>query len=269
MAALPFAPTAAQRRAVEEITADFARGTAMNRLLQGDVGSGKTLVAAAAACLAVQNGLQAAIMAPTEILAEQHLTSFAAFLAPLGIKPALLTGSLSAGEKRRIKEGLAGGTIPVVVGTHALLTEDVAFQNLGLVVADEQHRFGVAQRAALRAKGTSPHLLVMSATPIPRTLAMMLYGDLDVSILDELPPGRQKVDTFLVGEAMRPRINAFIRKQPRQATRSTWSARRWRSRRGRASNLWRPGRIPSGGWSFPTSGWGSSTEGSRQRKKKR
>ena len=213
LAALPFAPTAAQRRAVEEITADFARGTAMNRLLQGDVGSGKTLVAAAAACLAVQNGLQAAIMAPTEILAEQHLTSFAAFLAPLGIKPALLTGSLSAGEKRRIKEGLAGGTIQVVVGTHALLTEDVAFQSLGLVVADEQHRFGVAQRAALRAKGTSPHLLVMSATPIPRTLAMMLYGDLDVSILDELPPGRQKVDTFLVGEAMRARINAFIRKQ--------------------------------------------------------
>ena len=211
-AALPFRLTGAQQRAVSEIAADFARGIPMNRLLQGDVGSGKTMVAAAAAYLAVQNGRQAAFMAPTEILAEQHCKSLSKLFAQFGISCALLTGSTSAPEKRRIKQGLADGSIPFVVGTHALLTGDVAFQALDLVIADEQHRFGVAQRAALSEKGQSPHLLVMSATPIPRTLALIVYGDLDVSVLDELPPGRQTIDTFLVGEAMRARINAFIRK---------------------------------------------------------
>ena len=210
---LPYAPTGAQRRAMDDIRADLGRGEAMRRLLQGDVGSGKTLVAAAAAYLTVENGFQAAIMAPTEILAEQHFHSLSALFAPFSLAPVLLTGSTPAAEKRRIKAGLAEGSIALVVGTHALLTEDVTFGRLGLVVADEQHRFGVQQRAALRAKGESPHLLVMSATPIPRTLALMIYGDLDVSLLDELPPGRQQVDTFLVDETMRPRINAFIRKQ--------------------------------------------------------
>ncbi len=211
-AALPFQLTGAQHRAIEEITADLGRGVPMKRLLQGDVGSGKTLVAAAAALCAAQNGRQTAFMAPTEILAEQHFQSLSPLLARFGITSALLTGSLSLPEKRRVKAGLADGSIRVVLGTHALLTADVVFQDLDLVIADEQHRFGVQQRAALSEKGRCPHLLVMSATPIPRTLALMVYGDLDVSILDELPPGRQTIDTFLVGEAMRPRINAFIRK---------------------------------------------------------
>ena len=151
-------------------------------------------------------------MAPTEILAEQHYQSLSKLFAPLGIRCVLLTGSSSTAEKRQVKEALAEGTADLVIGTHALLTSDVTFHKLDLVIADEQHRFGVSQRAALSAKGQSPHLLVMSATPIPRTLALMVYGDLDVSILDELPPGRQSIDTFLVGESMRPRINAFIRK---------------------------------------------------------
>ena len=210
--ALPFRLTNAQRRAIADIAKDFGRGTPMNRLLQGDVGSGKTMVAAAAAYLAIQNGHQAAFMAPTEILAEQHYQSLSRLFDGFGISCALLTGSMTAGEKRKIKESLLTGDISLVVGTHALLTEDVAFRDLDLVIADEQHRFGVAQRAALSAKGKSPHLLVMSATPIPRTLALMVYGDLDVSVLDELPPGRQTIDTFLVGESMRARINAFIRK---------------------------------------------------------
>jgi len=210
--ALPFRLTGAQQRSVEEIAADLGRGTPMNRLLQGDVGSGKTMVAAAAAFLAVQNGKQAAFMAPTEILAEQHCASLTNLLEPLGISVALLTGSMGAAEKRQVKSGLADGSIGLVVGTHALLTADVVFRELDLVIADEQHRFGVGQRAALSEKGRNPHLLVMSATPIPRTLALMVYGDLDVSVLDELPPGRQTIDTFLVGETMRARINAFIRK---------------------------------------------------------
>ncbi len=211
-AALPFRPTNAQSRAMEEIAADFAKGTPMNRLLQGDVGSGKTMVAAAAAWLAVKNGHQAAFMAPTEILAEQHFQSLSRLFAPLGIRCALLTGSMKAAEKRQIKEDLSIGIIDLVIGTHALLSEDVTFWDLDLVIADEQHRFGVSQRAALSAKGRAPHLLVMSATPIPRTLALIVYGDLDVTILDELPPGRHIIDTFLVGENMRARINAFIRK---------------------------------------------------------
>ena len=211
--ALPFALTGAQNRAIGEICRDMTGGRPMNRLLQGDVGSGKTMVAAAAAYLAVQNGFQAALMAPTEILAEQHYQGLAHLLTPLGVQVRLLTGGMSVKEKKLAREQIATGEAGLVIGTHALLTEDTEFARLGLVIADEQHRFGVAQRAALAGKADAPHLLVMSATPIPRTLALIMYGDLEVSVLDELPPGRQKVDTFLVGENMRARINAFIRKQ--------------------------------------------------------
>ena len=212
-ASLPFTLTGAQQRAVEEILRDFGKGAPMNRLVQGDVGSGKTMVAAAAAYCAAQNGKQSALMAPTEILAEQHFASLKKLFEPLGITVALLTGSMTAKEKRLVREQLESGQVQVAVGTHALLTDATRFCDLGLVIADEQHRFGVGQRAKLSAKGSDPHLLVMSATPIPRTLALLMYGDLEVSILDELPPGREAVDTFLVGESYRPRINAFIRKQ--------------------------------------------------------
>ena len=211
--ALPFSLTGAQKRAMEEIRQDVTRGTPMNRLVQGDVGSGKTMVAAAAAFLAVTNGKQAALMAPTEILAEQHFASLSKLFAPMGIRTLLLTGSMTEKQKRLTREAIAAGEADFVVGTHALLTDTTQFAALGMVIADEQHRFGVAQRSKLSAKGPDTHVLVMSATPIPRTLALIMYGDLDVSILDELPPGRQAVDTFLVGESYRPRINAFIRKQ--------------------------------------------------------
>ena len=210
---LPFRLTGAQQRSVAEILADFRRGAPMNRLVQGDVGSGKTMVAAAAAYCAIRNGRQAALMAPTEILAEQHYGSLKKLFVPLGIRVELLTGSMTAKEKRLVREELASGDIRMAVGTHALLSDATKFRELGLVITDEQHRFGVGQRAKLSAKGEDPHLLVMSATPIPRTLALLMYGDLDVSILDELPPGREQVDTFLVGESYRPRINAFVRKQ--------------------------------------------------------
>ena len=210
---LPFQLTGAQQRAIDEIRADLQRGVPMNRLVQGDVGSGKTMVAAAAAYCAAANHAQAALMAPTEILAEQHYHSLSRLLAPLGIRVGLLTGSMKEKEKKAIRTALAEGSIDLAIGTHALLSDSTVFLHLGLVIADEQHRFGVAQRAKLSAKGADPHLLVMSATPIPRTLALILYGDLEVSILDELPPGRQTVDTFLVNESYRPRINAFIRKQ--------------------------------------------------------
>lgn len=210
---LPFSLTGAQSRAVEEILSDFRSGKPMNRLVQGDVGSGKTMVAAAAAYCAAGNGAQTALMAPTEILAEQHYASLSKLFAPLGITVDLLTGSMTVRQKREARERLASGETQVVVGTHALLTDATRFLRLGLVIADEQHRFGVAQRSKLSEKGEDPHLLVMSATPIPRTLALLMYGDLDVSILDELPPGRQTVETFLVGESYRARINAFIRKQ--------------------------------------------------------
>ena len=213
LSALPFSLTGAQSRAIREIQKDLTRGTPMNRLVQGDVGSGKTMVAAAAAYLAISNGQQAALMAPTEILAEQHHASLSRLFAPLGIQVLLLTGSMTAKEKRLAREAIAAGDAQLVIGTHALLTDATQFRQLGLVIADEQHRFGVAQRAALAEKGSNPHLLVMSATPIPRTLALLLYGDLEVSIIDELPPGREPVDTFLVGENLRARINAFIRKQ--------------------------------------------------------
>lgn len=210
---LPFSLTGAQNRAVGEILEDFRRGVPMNRLVQGDVGSGKTMVAAAAAYCAARNGRQTALMAPTEILAEQHFASLSALFAPLGVSVALLTGSMTGKQKKDVRERIAAGEVQVVIGTHALLSESTRFDNLGLVITDEQHRFGVGQRSRLSAKGEDPHLLVMSATPIPRTLALILYGDLDVSVLDELPPGREPVDTFLVGESYRPRINAFIRKQ--------------------------------------------------------
>ena len=213
LSSLPFILTGAQQRAIDEIVDDFGSGAPMNRLVQGDVGSGKTMIAAAAAYLTVNNGRQAALMAPTEILAEQHYQSLGRLFAPMGIRTVLLTGSLTPKEKRLVRESIAAGEADLIIGTHALLSDTTTFHDLGLVVADEQHRFGVAQRSKLSSKGNDPHLLVMSATPIPRTLALLMYGDLDVSIINELPPGREAVDTFLVGESYRARINAFIRKQ--------------------------------------------------------
>ena len=211
--ALPFRLTGAQTGAIEQILHDLSSGHVMNRLVQGDVGSGKTMVAAAACFCAVRNGRQAAFMAPTEILAEQHARTLTQLLGPLGVRVLLLTGSRTAAQKRAAREQLASGEAQLVVGTHALLSETVVFRDLGLVVADEQHRFGVAQRTKLTEKGRSPHLLVMSATPIPRTLALIAYGDLDVSVIGELPPGRRPVETFLVSEALRERLNGFIRRQ--------------------------------------------------------
>ena len=270
-ALLPFAPTEAQRRTISECAADLTSGRPMNRLVQGDVGSGKTAVAAACAWIAFRSGWQAAMMAPTEILAEQHCRSLSALLAPAGMRVGLLTGSMRAGEKKRVYAALEAGEIDFVVGTHALLSGPVAFRRLGLVVADEQHRFGVEQRAALAAKANTPdcppeagrrlcgegrgdsvppaangmdgvpaatcrcgeaeqraalaakgekkirpHVLVMSATPIPRTLALIIYGDLDVSVIDQLPPGRLPVKTVLVGESKRQRMYGFVREQIRQ-----------------------------------------------------
>ena len=209
---LPFAPTGAQQRAVQQAMADMASGNVMNRLVQGDVGSGKTLVAAALIWYCAQNGYMSAFMAPTEILAEQHCNTLSEILGPFGIRIGKLTGAMTAKEKREVKARLKAGEIDLIVGTHALFSQDVEYENLALVVTDEQHRFGVGQRSALIGKGSKPHVLVMSATPIPRTLALIIYGDLDVSIIDELPPGRQKVDTFAVNESYRARLNGFIRK---------------------------------------------------------
>lgn len=224
-AGLPFSLTGAQRRAMEEIAGDLRRGVPMNRLLQGDVGSGKTVVAAAAAYWAARNGVQTALMAPTEILAEQHYRTLGGLLEPLGVRCVLLTGSLTGGEKQRVRLALAGGQAELAIGTHALLSQTTEFARLGMVITDEQHRFGVAQRAALSEKGRGAHLLVMSATPIPRTLALILYGDLDVSILDELPPGRQRTDTFLVNETYRARAQwASCGRRFRQDTNAMWSA---------------------------------------------
>ena len=211
--ALPFTLTGAQDRAIREIACDLGRGSPMNRLVQGDVGSGKTMVAAAAAYLTVKNGHQAALMAPTEILAEQHYASLSKLLSPLHISVCLLTGSMTQKEKNQTRQAIEENRVQLIIGTHALLSDSTVFADLGLVIADEQHRFGVDQRAKLSVKGQDPHMLVMSATPIPRTLALLLYGDLEVSVLDELPPGREPVDTFLVTESYRARINAFIRKQ--------------------------------------------------------
>ena len=210
--ALPFRLTNAQQRAIDDLCGDLFRGTPMNRLVQGDVGSGKTMVAAAAAYLAVKNGHQAALMVPTEILAEQHYATLSKLLTPLGITVCLLTGSLTPKQKRQVRESIEAGQADLVIGTHALVSEATVFSDLGLVITDEQHRFGVDQRSRLSAKGSDPHLLVMSATPIPRTLALIMYGDLEVTVLDELPPGREPVDTFLVNESYRARINAFIRR---------------------------------------------------------
>ncbi len=212
---LPFTLTGAQRRTLEEIFRDQASGKIMNRLVQGDVGSGKTAVAAGAVWQCVHSGGQCALMAPTEILAVQHYHTLTELLTPDGIRVGLLTGSSKAAEKREVKQQLAEGTLDLVVGTHALLSDGVEFAHLGLVVTDEQHRFGVEQRSALSAKAGArkPHVLVMSATPIPRTLALIIYGDLDVSVIGERPPGRQDVDTFLVGEDKRQRMMGFIRKQ--------------------------------------------------------
>lgn len=211
--ALPFPLTGAQRKAIGDAVADMTSARPMNRLCQGDVGSGKTMVAAACVWFAAQSGWQSALMAPTEILARQHYENLAPLFARFGISCALLTGSTKAGERRAILERLSDGSIGLCIGTHALLTEDVQYQKLGLVITDEQHRFGVAQRSALGQKAENPHMLVLSATPIPRTLALIIYGDLDVSIINELPPGRQKVDTFAVDERYRARLNGFIRKQ--------------------------------------------------------
>jgi ATP-dependent DNA helicase RecG len=213
---LPFRLTNAQLRVLEEIERDMESSRIMNRLVQGDVGSGKTIVAVAALVKAVKSGYQGAFMVPTEILAAQHYSSLKELLEPLGINIALLTGSIGTKEARKILEGLAAGEIDITVGTHALIEERVVFRNLGLVITDEQHRFGVRQRAALGRKGTCPDMLVMTATPIPRTLALILYGDLDISIIDELPPGRKKVLTYAVDSSMRERVYNFIRKQVKE-----------------------------------------------------
>jgi ATP-dependent DNA helicase RecG len=210
---LPWTLTAAQERVWSEIRSDMAAPYPMHRLLQGDVGSGKTIVAALGVLTAVEAGHQAAVMAPTEILAEQHFMTFQRLLAPLGVPVTLLTSALKGRERTARRAALAAGEIGCVVGTHALVQEAVEFRKLGLVVVDEQHRFGVAQRARLKAKGEHPDVLVMTATPIPRTLALTLYGDLDVSVLDELPPGRQPVITRGRTESARPQIYAFLREQ--------------------------------------------------------
>ena len=212
LARLPFPLTGAQRRVMEEISRDMASGRPMNRLVQGDVGSGKTVVAAYAAWLAAGAGYQSALMAPTEVLAEQHFRSLSALLEPAGVRVGLLTGSITPAGKKKVRQALAAGEIDLIIGTHALLSQGVEFARLGLMVADEQHRFGVAQRAALAAKGDSPHVLVMSATPIPRTLALIIYGDLDVSVIDELPPGRTPVETYVVREDKRARMYNFVRR---------------------------------------------------------
>ncbi len=211
--ALPFALTGAQRRAVREIVADMASPLRMHRLLQGDVGAGKTVVALFAALLAMENGAQVAFMAPTELLAEQHAQSMGRMLAPLGITPVLLTGRLGAADRRLALTRLASPGPVLVVGTHALLQEGVAFTRLGLVIIDEQHRFGVEQRATLGAKGDAPDVLLMSATPIPRSLALTLYGDLDVTVLDERPPGRQPVTSVHRPESARARVFEFVQAQ--------------------------------------------------------
>ena len=211
--ALPFTLTGAQRRAIEGGVVDMCAGTPMSRLCQGDVGSGKTMVAAALTYFAAKNGLQTAFMAPTEVLAAQHYKGLAPLMEQLGLRTALLTGSTGTKARRELLARLAAGEIDLLLGTHALISEDVTYQKLGLVVTDEQHRFGVRQRAALSEKGVHPHMLVMSATPIPRTLALILYGDLDVSLIDELPPGRQKIDTFFLHTGYHERIYSFLRKQ--------------------------------------------------------
>ncbi|MBR1409267.1 MAG: ATP-dependent DNA helicase RecG [Clostridia bacterium] len=210
---LPYRPTNAQRRVAAEIRSDMAKTSAMARLVQGDVGSGKTLIAFYALWLAVQSGGQGALMAPTEILAQQHWQSAGELLGRLGVTCGLLTGSMTAAERRRAREAIACGEWQVIIGTHALISEDVEYRDLRLVVTDEQHRFGVRQRTRLQAKGAFAHVLVMSATPIPRTLSLILYGDLDLSVVDEMPPGRRTVNTRIVPEEKRDGLYDFIRQQ--------------------------------------------------------
>lgn len=209
---LPFTPTNAQKRAIDDCVRDMQKDIPMNRLLQGDVGSGKTAVAAAVCYFAAVNGYQSSLMAPTEILAKQHYDTLCSFLSPLGINVQLLTGSATIAEKKKIRSLIADGSADVVVGTQALIQKDTEFLNLGLVIADEQHRFGVEQRAALNEKGNNPHTLIMSATPIPRTLGMIIYGDLDISILDEMPKGRLPVRTYAVDTSYHERLYRFILK---------------------------------------------------------
>ena len=214
--ALPFDLTGAQKRVIREIREDMRSGHQMNRLLQGDVGSGKTMVAVLSALIAIGNGYQACIMAPTEVLAQQHFKNISRYLAPTGVKAALLTGSSRTSERREIHAGLEDGSIGIIVGTHALIEDNVLFRNLGLAIIDEQHRFGVEQRAKLWRKssaGIPPHILVMTATPIPRTLAMTLYGDLDVSVIDELPPGRKPILTMHATESKRSALYRFMKDQ--------------------------------------------------------
>ena len=214
--ALPFPLTGAQKRVITEIRNDMKSGHQMNRLLQGDVGSGKTMVALLSALLAIGNGYQACIMAPTEVLAQQHFKNIQKLLAPTGVRSALLTGSSKTAQRREVHQGIEDGSICILVGTHALLEDNVVFRNLGLAIIDEQHRFGVEQRSRLWNKssvGVPPHVLVMTATPIPRTLAMTLYGDLDVSVIDELPPGRKPVQTIHATEGKRPALYKFMRDQ--------------------------------------------------------
>ncbi len=208
---LPFQLTDAQKRVIREIFEDMGSPLAMNRLLQGDVGSGKTIVSLFTMLRAVENGYQAALMAPTEILAEQHRRKLSVLLAGLDVRLERLTGSLDTKEKERIQDAIAAGDVPLVVGTHALIQESVSFNNLGVVIVDEQHRFGVSQRVSLMEKGKNPDCLVMTATPIPRSLALTLYGDLDLSIIDEMPPGREPVVTRIVDEERRDRLYDFVR----------------------------------------------------------
>ena len=214
--ALPYTLTGAQKRVIREIRDDMRSGRQMNRLLQGDVGSGKTMVAVLSALIAVGNGHQACIMAPTEVLAQQHFANISRYLLPTGVKVVLLTGSTPAGARRDIHAGLMDGSIGIIVGTHALIEDTVQFRSLGLAIIDEQHRFGVDQRSRLWTKtgaGAPPHVLVMTATPIPRTLAMTLYGDLDVSVIDEMPPGRKPVQTMMFGEGKRDAVYSFMKAQ--------------------------------------------------------
>lgn len=210
---LPYPLTAAQNRVVGEICSDLERAVPMSRLVQGDVGCGKTLVAAIAMFVCAKNGYSAAMMAPTEILASQHYESLSALFAPFGLETRLITGSMTVKQRRTVTEEIENGKVKIIVGTHALISEQTNLGNLALIITDEQHRFGVSQRKQLENKGRHPHVLIMTATPIPRTLALMMYGDLDISIIDELPPGRKKVDTFVVGEHMRRRVYAFLKKE--------------------------------------------------------
>ncbi len=213
VSSLPFSLTNAQKRAINEVLSDMMGDTVMNRLIQGDVGSGKTMVACAGAFFCAKNGYQTALMAPTEILASQHYTTFTKTLEPLGIRVMLLTGSMKQSEKKAVYSAILNGECDVLIGTHALISDAVEFKNLGLVITDEQHRFGVGQRAALSQKGNNPHTLVMSATPIPRTLSLIIYGDLDLSVIDELPPGRQEIKTVLINTSTKARAYKFIKEQ--------------------------------------------------------